>query len=811
MTIVQNNIRISWRNLWRNKTFSLINVAGLALGIAVFLLIMEYVAYEWSANRFHKNFTQLYRASVFHDKDIKGDYLLAPGITPVIKANFPEVSRAVRVVDGLAAGVVSSSANNGVTAFREKNISFADSDFFKVFSFKIIAGNDNALQRPQALALSATKAKKYFGDADAIGKVLTVSNQFGTTNYTVSAVFEDMPQQSDIKADILLSLKTLEDPAHRNQNDWADPNGTGSGFTFTYLLLNKGTDAERLAGQITAYFHRILPDSKKDRLGLQPMKDLHLAPIFTYNYQTYGSLVSVMSLLSAAVLILIIAWVNYINLSTAQALKRAREIGVRKILGAGKLQVIALQLTETALLMLLSITAAIFIVKIIQPLYNSFTGHTLSLMVLSNGWFSMVALALIVMGTFAAGGYVAAILSSFDPLKTIRNTATITIGGISLRKSLVVFQFAVSIIFTICTITLYRQLNFMQHQDLGFKADQLLVINGPSVDKASRAERTVAFANQLKALPFVKKIASSNNVPGNGYNFSTQGITRINPKPGDEKKGYNMLIVNDRYFDTFNIKIKEGIAFTNEMTALGWNKSKKVMINEAAVKQLGFESNRQAVGKKIKWDGDYEVVGVVRDYHHMSLHTLIEPMIFLPAVGSSFFTVQLGGNNTADNIRRIRTTYQSTFPGEPFDYSFVDEAFNNQYRDEYKMGQLFVSAAGVAVFIACLGLFGLAAYAAKQRTKEIGVRKVLGASVAGITAILSKDFIKLVIIAVFIASPISWLLINKWLEGFAYRAPVQWWIFLVAGGITTFIAFATISYQSVKAAMANPAKSLKME
>ena len=536
-----------------------------------------------------------------------------------------------------------------------------------------------------------------------------------------------------------------------------------------------------------------------------------MAPQFDYPYQSSGSIVLVFSFFIIAVLILTIAWVNYINLSTAQAINRAREIGVRKVLGAGKGRVIAQQLTETCLLMLMSIGLAFFMVNIFQPVYNGFTGHQLSLAVLSNGMFWFIAIAAVVTGTFLAGVYVSLVLSSFDPLKTIRSKAAIKIGGVSLRKSLVVFQFAVSVFFIIGTIVLYRQLHFMQKQDLGFKPDQLVTITGPALQKSTNRQSSAAFQNSLASLSFVKKYAASNNIPGNGYNFSAQGITNLTPGPGDEKKTFDMLIVDDKYFDTYGVKFAGGGTFSPLMVSQGWRKMKSVIINEAAAKQFGFSSKEPIVGKKIKWGDYYEIVGLVKDYHHMSLRSLIEPMIFLPSASNGYFTVKLSPQNFEEKVGRIRRLYQQAFPGEPFTYSFVDQLFGQQYQDEQKMGQLFISSAGVAIFIACMGLFGLAAFAAKQRTKEIGIRKVLGATVANITGLLSVDFMKLVAIGVCIASPVSWFFMNKWLQTFAYRIDFQWWIFLLAGLIIAFIALITISFQSIKTALSNPVNSLRSE
>jgi putative ABC transport system permease protein len=810
--MIRNNIKIGWRNLLRNKSFSLINIAGLSLSIAVFILIMEYVSFEWGTNRFHKNLKQLYRASVFDEKN-SGDYHLAPGFAPIMKSDFPAIADIVRIGEGVGNGTVTVPVAKGssdqVQSFTENNISFVDGDFFKIFSFPVLYGSPS-LNEPQTLALSANSAKKYFGNANAVGKILSVSNQFGTTSYTVVAVFKDMPGQSDIQADILLSFKTLQNPAFRNQNDWADPNGINSGYTAIYFLLNPGANSAQLANQATQLIHKLLPKSKDNFFAFQPMANLHLAPVFNYSFQTFGSLVLVVSFLGIAILILVIAWVNYINLSTVQAISRAKDVGVRKVLGASKWQVVKLQLTETGLLVVFSVAFAILLVGIIQPVYNNFTGKILSIALLNQGWILAACLLVLLITTLGSGGYVAMVLSSFEPLKTIRSKGSITIGGVSLRKSLVVFQFTISIVFIIATITLYRQLHYMQTQDLGFRPGQLVAIDGPSINQ-SKKTASLAFENELGHLSFVKKYAASNDIPGKGYNFSTQGITRVNPIPGDEKSSYSMLIVDDRYFDTYGIKIKQGATFTPAMLELGWQQSKKVMLNEAAVKKLGFKSEEQVVGKTIKWGSDYEVVGVVKDYHHLSLHTLIEPMVFLPAITNGYFTVKIEEANVKNKLSRIRDLYKRDFPGEPFNYSFIDEVFDKQYTTEQKMGELFISSAGIAIFIASLGLFGLAVFAARQKVKEIGIRKVLGASVINIVSLISKDFISLVVLSVIIASPIAWFVMNKWLQQFAYRLNLQWWVFLAAGGTAVLVALITISFQAVKAAVANPVKSLRSE
>lgn len=811
--MLKNYFTIAWRRMLNKKGFSLINIAGLAIGTAVFVLIMEFVAFEWGSNRFHKNYDHLYRASVFHGEG-QADYHLAPGAGLMIQQNLPAVADVVRIVEGLGSGTVTLpnrlATHTTVNTFRENAVTYVDGNFFKVFTFPVVAGRAD-LHQPFTMAISQSTAHKYFGNTNAIGQVLQVNNQFGNTAYTVTAVYQDMPQQSDIKADLLLSYSTLNNPAQRNGNDWADPKGMDSGYSFIYLLLKPNVSADAVTAQLTALIHRLMPQHPEEKAGLQPMRNLHLAPGFTYNYPTTGSFTLVFSFVVIASLILVIAWVNYTNLTTAQLLSRAKEVGMRKILGAGKWQVMGLQFTETGLLLTISTSIALLLVWALQPLYNSFTGKPLSLNLLFSGWMWLGCLVLVWLGTFAAGSYLAWFLSSITPVKALRSKADAKAGGIPLRQGLMVFQFTVSVLFIIATITLYRQLHFMQTQQLGFNPSQLVSITGPAIINSGHKQTSQQFENELSNLPYVEKYAASNNIPGQGYDFSANGITRLNPKPGDEKNAYHMLIVDDHYLNAYQIKMAQGTGFSAAAVQRGWSAAKQVLINEAATAQLGFKTGENIAGQKIKWGGDFEVIGVVKNYHHLSLHTAIEPMIFLPSVADGYFTVKITGGNIYSKMQHIRQMYQKLFPGEPFEYVFIDNLFNQQYQNEQRMGKLFMSSALVAILIACLGLLGMASYVAQQRTKEIGVRKVLGATVTRITLMLSADFLKPVAIGILIASPLAWYLMQGWLQNFAYRIDIQWWVFASAALITTGIALLTIGARSVKAALINPVKSLRSE
>jgi len=810
--MLRNYLKIAIRNLWRNRLFTGINIAGLSLGITVFIFIMQFVASEWGANRFNENYSNLYRVNTL-EKNGRADNILPPGFAPIIKKEIPAAVQVVRVADGVGAGVLtySDTKSQEEKAFRENSIYYVEGSFLETFSFPVLSGSPN-LRNPQTLAISKGIANKLFGNEDAIGKVVTVSNQFGNTPYTVQAVYS-IPSNSDIKAEVFLSMNTLENVANRGGNDWADPNGLENGFVTIYLQLNKGADPVLVADNITKMVKAATGAEPEDQtIGvLQPFSALHLPPSFNYPFQTYGSLPLVILFFGIAILILSIAWVNYINLSTAQAFNRSREVGVRKVLGASRSQLVLQYLTETLLLTLVAVFIAFMAVNIFQNSLNEFTGKPLSMAVLNYPWFWLALILSFLLGSVLSGVYVGLTLTSFTPVTAIRGNLTLKTGGFSLRKGLVVFQFTISIIFMIATVILYNQLQFMQREKLGMNLDQLLVIEGPTVSSERQAEKNSLFKNDLGQLPFVKKYAASNNVPGVGYNFSAIGITSLNPQKDDDKKPYSMFICDHQFFNTYDISFAQGNTFSKEDAERTWNNVKKLIINESAARSLGFDLKQNIIGEKISWGENYEIIGVVKDYHHLSLREVIKPTIFLGSVSFGYFTIQTGIENMPAKMEALKKLYTESFPGNPFNYFFADELYNQQYFIEQKLGSAFIAAAFIAIFIACMGLFGLATFSAKQRIKEIGIRKVLGASVASVTLLLSKDFIKLVLISIVVAIPVAWWAMDKWLMDYAYRSPLSIWIFVGAGFAAIFIAVATISFQAIKTAIANPVKSLRTE
>jgi putative ABC transport system permease protein len=821
--MLRNYLKIALRNLWKAKVFSGINIVGLALGIAAFVLILEYVAYEYSVNKFHRKLPSLYRMlTQTREGDIWVD--MAPAVGPLVKQEFPEVKEFCRVGEHSANGIVSiAGAKNGRSqqSFREEKIGYADASFFTLFTFPLVEGAAaTALSQPNTVALSASQARKYFGSEKPVGQTLTLNNQFGKTLYTVTAVYADMPQNSDLFFDAVFSLQTLANPANLNGNTWARLDGFDGSFLTTFLQVPEPqpgvqADYQALAGKLNALKKKLKPEDESTFL-LQPATNLHLAASLSDLYRTSGSLGFVYLLSGIAGLILLIAWFNYINLSTAGALKRAKEVGVRKVIGAGPGQLIGQFLGESLLLNVVGFGLALVLVASLQGVFNDFVKKELSINALNAGGFWLAGLGLLIAGALASGGYVAFTLTSFQPVQTLKGAYQAGKGG-WLRKTLVVAQFSASVALVIATLVLYRQLQYMQNRDLGVRLTQRVVIQGPQVKESdSFAPGTARLEHELSQLPYVKNFCQTGIVPGNFYNFTAGGITKQNPRPGDDKKSYSMGIIDDRFLTTYEIGLVAGRNFTVREAELGWEKSGKLLVNETAARELGFTPAEKAVNQFINWGQPYEIVGVVKDYHHQGLQQAIEPAIFMPRRSVSDLTVQLTtatteGGRIQEKIAELERIYKASYPGNPFEFYFADENYNKQYQTEQQYGRVFTMASALAIFIACLGLFGLATFMTEQRTKEIGVRKVLGASVGSIVTLLSKDFLKLVFIAIIIASPIGWWAMNKWLQDFAYKIDIEWWMFALAGALAVGIALLTVSFQSVKAALMNPVKSLRSE
>jgi putative ABC transport system permease protein len=807
--MLKNYLKIAFRNLARNKVYSVINIAGLAMGIAAFLLILEYISLEKSVNQFHSNLPNMYRV-MLQNKEGGSWSQIEPGWMVKAKERLPEMKDFCRFEEGIAQGIVKNEAKN--ISFRESDIGYVEGNFFEFFSFPLKSGNAKTFNRPNVAFMSESYAKKYFGNENPIGKTISLFNQFGNLPYTVEGIYEDITENSTIQFDIVFSLETLKNEANLNDNGWANLNNLDSQFANAFVLLNEGADYKAFEKKLTALRRELQTEKDATDFRIQPFSEVHLATSFTDDLQHSGNIQYVYMLGGIAFLILLIAWFNYINLSTANSLKRANEVGVRKVVGATQGNLIGQFLGESLLINALAFVIALLLVVFLQPFFNEMIGKNLSLETLKSNSIWGYGLGFLLIGSLASGAYTALSISNFKPIEILKGKIAKTSKGIFLRKSLVVSQFSISIALILFTILIYSQLQYMKNKDLGMNINQLLVIRGAEIGKDSTYKaRKTAFLNKISQQSFVKDYCVSGSVPSNWYNFMNQGLTSPKSKAGDENKTYGFSIIGDRFLKTYGIKLKAGRNFTAEECNVDWNDNSKVLMNERAIQQLGL-TPEEAITTKIKWDERYlDIVGVVKDYNHRSLQQVIDPMIFYPQNNSAYFTVRLTPDKMQEKIALLEKSYKESFAGNPFDYFFVDDNFNKQYVSEKQYSQLFTTASFWAIFIACMGLFGLATFTVESRTKEIGIRKVLGASVASITTLLSKDFLKLVLIAIIIASPIAYYFMDKWLADFAYKINIDWWIFALAGFLAVLIAFLTVGYQSVKAALMNPVKSLKTE
>jgi putative ABC transport system permease protein len=809
--MLQNYLKIALRNLVRNRVFTFVNVLGLGLGIAASILMLEYISFEKSVNQFHEKLPNIYRL-LYQGKDGGTWETVSPAFGPKMKTDLGEVKDFCRVAENVAQGIVSNTEPNP-KSFREEKIVYAEGNFFDVFSFKILEGSKADLKKPNNVFISKSMAYKYFERQKAIGKTLKINNQFGQQFFTISGVYEDFPITSDFKYDMLFSLQTLANPANLNGNEmWAGLDRPNSMYIKTYLLCHDNLNTAIFEPKINKILKELRPDAEQS-LRIQPFKNIHLGASLSDSYVTSGSLSFVYLMAAITFLILAIAWFNYINLSTAVSSKRGKEVGVRKVIGASRRQLITQFLSESALLNLMGLGLGLFLVEALQNPFNQLIDKDLSLAIFKENGLWIYGLALLIVGTLLSGAYTAFGLSSFVPAKTLKGSFSQSVKGIWLRKTLVVFQFSISIILIVATLVVLKQISFMQNKNLGMNINQKVVILGPEVGRDSTFKsRKNLFKNDIAQQSFVKDYTGTGSVPGKWYNYGDYGITMLSPRPGDEKKTYEIVGIDERYCHSFNLKFAAGKDFTNEICNKGSELNNQLIINEKASKELGFESPAKAINQKIIWqDKQYEILGVLKDYHHLGLRQPIDPIIFYPTKDIHYITVTLTADNVKSKMGNLEALYKQSFPNNPFDFFFADENFNKQYKSELQFGHIFTSASMLAIFIACLGLFGLATFTAEARTKEIGIRKVLGASVTQIVQLLSKDFMLLVVLGIVIAIPIAYYFMNKWLQDFAYRINIEWWIFALAGVISIVIALLTVSYQSIKAALSNPVKSLRTE
>jgi putative ABC transport system permease protein len=817
--MIKNYFKTAWRNLWKNKTFSFINIAGLVIGMAACLLILQYVSFQLSYDQFNKSTKDIYR--VVNDRYQNGKLIQHGTITysaigQALNDDYEEVVQNTCVEPS---GETIITYNDKKLA--EEDILFVQPSFFSIFNYPLIAGDVNTVfKEPFTVILSENLARKIFdykGDDlnQFIGKALTL--QTDTIPYKIQGICKNVPENSHLNFNLLISYKTLISSGWKE----ADYDFTDSDF-WHYVQLKHGADYKALNAKLDAFSKKHFDGNKvsgsDEKFYLQPLSRAHLYSDFEYEIGRTGSATVVWGLLIIAIFIITIAWVNYINLATARSVERAREVGIRKVVGGLRRQLITQFLTESLIVNLISIVLALGLVFLLQNSFNHLLQTKLSLSYLFtkglSGYSILIGLIFIVtLGIFISGLYPAFVLSSFKPIAVLKGRFSSSKRGIAFRKVLVIGQFSVTVALIIGSVIVLRQLRFMNHQDLGFNMDQVLIIKPPILTNydSTFIGRENSFKEELKKLTYVKGAATSWNVPGGDIGRS------FNVRPADSSTTSRFTMrhtaVDYDFMNVYNVKVIAGRNFEPTDHDPVGKKLHTILINRFAAKTLGFKSPEDAIGKAIiRGDRKWDVVGVVEDYHQKSLRYPIEPMLFMPFYSTnSVISVKISAVDVSKTVAAIKQKYDAFFPGNLFDYSFLDENFNRQYQNEQLFSKAFGIFASLAIFVACLGLFGLAMFSTIQRTKEIGVRKVLGASVSNILVLLSGDFIKLVIIASVIAFPIAWYVMHKWLQDFAYRTTFSWWIFFGAGLLAVIIALGTISFQAIRAAIANPVKSLRTE
>jgi len=823
----RNYLTTALRNILKKKGYTVLNVLGLAMGITCCLLIFQYVAHEKSYDAFHKNADQIIRLRLElrdQGKLTMQSATVFPGLGPIIKKEFPEVVNFCRLIDTRISWAGGDPVqNNIVLANDDRNIRnlenqgyYADQSFLEMFTIPLARGDmQTALSGPDKIILSESTAEKYFANDDAVGKNITIREGGNTYHYQVTGIFKDYPANSHLAFDYLISYKTFVGLIHSlGAPQWMDPESSMGWYDYyDYLQLRPGTDLKKFQSKITSFADRYLNNesarahNNRQDVFIMPLKDIHLYSHDNEEAGVNGDGRSVSFLLLIAFLIVIIAWVNYTNLATARSLERAKEVGVRKVLGALRRDLVRQFLAESFLLNLTSLVLAIGLVFCLTSLFNHLTGSRTAALHLPAPYWQEFA-ALFVSGAFLSGIYPALVLSGYHPITVLKGLFKNSMKGMVVRKGLIVGQFATSIILIAGTIIIYQQIRFMVNQKLGANIGQTLVLNGPGVVPGAEPSSSIQpFKNDVSQISGVKNITSSASVMGREIYMSNDAYL-VNTKEKNPLTFYS-LYVDENFLSAYEMNFRAGRNFSKDNTA----DEKAVILNEEAVKLFGMESPQKALDQLIyNYHDSLKIIGVVANYHQLGLNRTILPTLFIlkPEV-NNFYSIKFRTSDLQQTIASIERTWSRHFPSDPFSYFFLDESFNNQYNADQRFGKVFGLFSLVAIMIACLGLLSLSAYNILQRTKEIGIRKTLGAPLASLLYLLSKDFLALVLLGFLLAIPVAWLIMNQWLSGFAYRISISGWVFIIAGCIATLIAIITISFQTIKATRANPVKSLRTE
>ncbi|HWI90139.1 MAG TPA: FtsX-like permease family protein [Flavisolibacter sp.] len=806
--MLRNYLKIAWRNLTKYKFISFINLFGLTVGLTCCLLILSYILNEVNYDKFQPNANRTYRISrsFLDGNGVQTLHLsaIAPAFGDPLKTAFPEIEKMTRLLsNGNTAFVY------GDKKFYEKKVYFADENLADIFKVDMIKGNPKkALESPFSIMISDEIAKKYFGNEDPIDKIVKLDNNLPCK---VSGVYKPFQSNTHLHPNVLISFNTLKDSTIYGERNLQTSFGNNS--FYTYIVLPANYDPQKMQSRFSAFLDKYyhfpgepadFKGSRTTKLFLHKLTDIHLRSHLDDEIETNGDIKRVYIFSCIALFILLIACINYMNLSTARSVLRAKEIGIRKTVGAERKGIIFQFLSESVLVTVIAIILAITLTILLQPLVNKFSGQNISVDTLLR-W--QVILSIII-APFAvgilSGLYPALFMSSFQPVKVLKGVFKVK-GNLSVRKVLVVSQFAISIILIICTIVVFSQLKYMQQKSLGLNKDHIILMNNP----AAFGTRFESFRNELLQNASIKNVTRSSRIPS-GRLLDDQGIglpvgDSVKPLQVDVK----MVVVDYNFIPTFGIGMAAGRNFSTDYPT----DSSGYILNESAAAILGWKYPSKAINNELVYGGQKgRIIGVTKDFHFESLHQKIVPLIMFPNPNFlNGISVKLSGTNIPGSIATVEKVWKKYLPETPFDYSFLDTRFDKLYEAEQKQESIFTSFSLIAIFIACLGLFGLSAFTISQRIKEIGIRKVLGASVNNIVGLLSKDFLKLVIVAAVIAFPAAWFAMHKWLQDFAYRINIQWWVFILAGVIAAAVAFFTVGLQAAKAATSNPVKNLRTE
>lgn len=813
----------AYRVLLKNKFFSTLNILGLAIGMAVFMLIAQYVKFETSYEDFIEHADNIYRVPLevfLNNERVVASAENYPGVGPALASDLPEVTGFARLYNlGYKNNVIITyeEAHPEPIAFKQRHFLYADSSFLPLMGYEMISGNaTTALNDPSTAVISEKYANMYFGNTDPIGKSLRMQDDDGNNELVrITGVFKNLPPNTHLKYDILFSYKTLY-----TRGDWA-PGRYGQSWQrkdmYTFIQVQPGTDPKILEAKfhdiVNKYKPGLAEKNQQDILSLQRLSDIHLTSRLAEEPEPNGDLRIVKFLGIIGIFVLIIAWINYINLSTAKAMERAREVGVRKVMGAFQGQLISQFLVESALVNLIAMLMSVGLVALALPYFNSISGLSLTLDYLVQSWFLALCSALWMVGTLLSGFYPALVLSSFKPVVVLKGKLKNSISGILLRKSLVVIQFTASVALIAGTFIVYQQLNFMMDRDIGMNIDQVMVMERPGItplDRSSFNSAIDVFRNELKKDPAISSVSASVTIPGKQREY--KAVIKHYGAPDDQSVTVRFNSMDYEFMDVFKMKLLAGRSFSEDYLS---DQDTSVIITESAARLMGFEKPEDAVGETIAiptFQFNPIVVGVVNDYHQVSFKNALDPTVFYcTKYGGEFYSMRVNTNNLSQSVEHARASWNKAFPGNPFEYFFLDDFFNKQYENERQFGRLFTTFASLAVIVGCLGLFGLSAYTATQRTKEIGIRKVLGSSESKIFLLLSTEYLRLVGLSIVIAMPLIYFGMNNWISSFPYQTKISPWIFLWSGGMVLIISLMTVTFQTLKAAQTNPINSLRYE